>query len=176
MLKKLSERKLSKTIYNLSTDINLEFDFILIGISSILKDYRLCHYVNKNSNFKLIFGKENPYDEKGNKKLHKTQAELDYHILNFTLKNKVKETHHFKTYRDVSGDLERECYMLINKSLEGRLLISETANFDAFLLIKHFIDEEDLSALLTGLNRVDGILLAKEIDPKILKSKENLIF
>src|SRR5699024_6980867 len=122
--------------------------------------------INKKANFRLIFGKESHYDDKGFKKTHKREAELDYHILTYKNKKRQKETHHFKTFRDMTYDFERESYLLINRSIEGRTLIPETANFDAFLIIRHFVDEEDLEALLKGLNEVDDIVLAKKIDPK----------
>jgi hypothetical protein len=43
-------------------------------------------------------------------------------------------------------------------------------------LVKHYIDDEDLDALLENIKSIPEVLLVKEIDPTILKSKENLIF
>lgn len=166
---------MNKKVHRLDTDFELEFDFILIGISSTLKDYRLCHFVNKYSGLNFIFGKEEKIDNRGNKK-QTPQEELDYHIIHTVNKNKKKEVHHFKTYRYCSQNFEREYYLLSNKGLEGRYLIPETPNFDAFLIIKHFIDEEDMETLMDDINRINGVLLVKEIDPKVLNSKENLIF
>lgn len=166
---------MNKITFRLETDFDLEFDFKLIGISSTLKDYRLCHFINKHSGLNFVFGKEEPLDNRGNKKQYQKE-ELEYHIIFFTNKKKEKTAHHFKTYRYCTEDYEKEYYLICNRSLEGQFLLPETPNFDALLIIKHFIDNEDLSILLSDINQINGVLLVKEIDPKLLKSKENLIF
>jgi hypothetical protein len=47
---------------------------------------------------------------------------------------------------------------------------------DFFLLIQNYIDSEDLKRIIYGLNKIPEVLVAAEVDPKKLKSKENLIF
>jgi hypothetical protein len=44
------------------------------------------------------------------------------------------------------------------------------------MLIKHYIDEEDLEMLIERIRSIPEVMLIKEIDPTALKSKENLIF
>jgi len=56
------------------------------------------------------------------------------------------------------------------------LLIPENANFDYFLIIKHYIDDDDLKRIVDSINKIPEVVFAKEILPKKLKSKENLIF
>ncbi|MNR57220.1 hypothetical protein D3C85_1779490 [compost metagenome] len=46
---------------------------------------------------------------------------------------------------------------------------------DFFIIIKEFIDKEDLDYLLNGLNKLPDIQVAAKIDPTKLKSKENLV-
>ncbi|TJY68286.1 IPExxxVDY family protein [Sphingobacterium alkalisoli] len=167
---------MNKITFKLETDFDLELDFILIGISSSLRDYRLCHFINKYTGLKFIYGKEDPIDHNNNLK-NKSQEELDYHIIYEKSKSKKKDNiHHFPTYRYCNDSFEYEFYIMNNKSIENGFLVPEAANFDYFLIIKHFIDEEDLEKLIDNLKKVKDILLAKEIDPITLKSKENLIF
>lgn len=163
------------TTYKLDLDFDLELDFVLIGISSSLREYRLCHFINKYTGLNFVFGKESNIDHNGNIK-SKTQEDLDYHII--TEKSKAKEeiTHHYQVYRYVCQNFDYEYYILSNKSLENGVLIPEASKFDYFMIIKHYIDEEYLDMLLDNLKKVDEIMLVKEIDPTILKSKENLIF
>ncbi|GGH07587.1 hypothetical protein GCM10011418_04820 [Sphingobacterium alkalisoli] len=169
-------KALNKITFKLETDFDLELDFILIGISSSLRDYRLCHFINKYTGLKFIYGKEDPIDHNNNLK-NKSQEELDYHIIYEKSKSKKKDNiHHFPTYRYCNDSFEYEFYIMNNKSIENGFLVPEAANFDYFLIIKHFIDEEDLEKLIDNLKKVKDILLAKEIDPITLKSKENLIF
>ena len=163
---------MNKVTFKLDLDFDLELDFTLVGISSSLKDYRLCHFINKHTGLKFQFGKESPIDHNGNIK-SKPQEELDYHII--TEKSKTLN-HHFPMYRYCCEHFEFEYYIINNKSLENGVLIPEIANFDYFMLIKHYIDSEDLIKLIDNLKTINEIMLVKEIEPTSLKSKENLIF
>jgi hypothetical protein len=69
---------------------------------------------------------------------------------------------------------EVEYYLICNKSSDG-LLIPEMSNVDFFIIIKEFIDKEDLDYLINGLNKLPDIQVAAKIDPVKLKSKENLV-
>lgn len=168
---------MSKITFKLDNDIDSELDFNLIGISSSLRDYRLCHFINKHTGLNFIFGKESPIDHNGFIKSKSTE-ELDFHII-YDLtksKNKNENKHHFQMYRCCCQNFNYEYYLLNNKSIENGVLIPEASNFDYFMIIKHYIDEEDLSLLIDNLKSINNILIVKEIDPIVLKSKENLIF
>lgn len=163
------------TTHKLDLDFDLEMDFILIGISSSLRDYRLCHFINKQTGLHFVYGKESPIDHKGNPK-NKKKEELDFHIIHERTKNNVNVEHHYQMYRDCCDRFDYEYYLINNRSVENGILIPEASHFDYFIIIKHYIDEEDLEALLNNLKAINNIMLVKEIDPTTLKSKENLIF
>jgi len=166
---------LSKITFKLETDFDLELDFNLVGISSVLRDYRLAHFINKHTGLQFINGKEDYYDHNGNKK-DKPQDELDYHIIYENKKNKKPVQQHFNIFRFHNPTFEFEYYLLSNKSIEGASLVPEILSFDYFLIIKHFIHPDDLDALIDNIKTIPEVLLVKEIDPTALKSKENLIF
>ncbi|MFD2597932.1 IPExxxVDY family protein [Sphingobacterium corticis] len=166
---------MSKITFKLETDFDLELDFVLIGISSTLRDYRLCHFVNKHTNLQFTHGKEDYIDHKGIPK-EKPRNEMDYHIVYEQKRGKPSVKQHFSTFRYAQSTYDHEYYLISNRGEEGGLLIPEAANFDYFILIKHFIDDDDLKTLIDSLKSIVDILLVKEIDPIILKSKENLIF
>ena len=65
--------------------------------------------------------------------------------------------------------------MISNKGTEG-YLIPEMNKTDYLLMIKNYIDENELEELVTGLNRVPEIVAAVKVDPKKIKSRENLLF
>ncbi|WP_434428874.1 IPExxxVDY family protein [Sphingobacterium spiritivorum] len=164
------------TVFKLEMDMEEELDFVLLGISSPLRDYRLCHFINKTTGLHFVYGKESNIDHKGNVK-EGGKEEYEYHIIQEKSKGKKPALkHHFAIYRYCNTDYEYEYYLINNRSLEGGLLIPEIANFDFFLVIKNFIHEEDLRLLIQNLNRINDVIMVKEIMPKILKSKENLIF
>jgi len=166
---------LNKITFKLDMDLDLELDFILVGISTTLRDYRLCHFINKKTGLNFVYGKESVLDHNGNIKL-KPQEELDFHLIVEKNKNKKEILHHFQVYRYCHDNLDFEYYLVNNKSLENGTLIPEASNFDYFFLIKHYIDEEDLIKLLENIRSIKEVMLLKEIDPISLKSKENLIF
>lgn len=167
---------MNKITFKLDIDFNSELDFNLIGISSSLRDYRLCHFINKHTGLNFIFGKESPIDHNGNLK-NKTAEELDFHIVYDTKsKSKKENKHHFQMYRYCCDKFNYEYYIINNKSQENGVLVPEAVNFDYFMIIKHYIDTEDLDSLMDSLKSIDSIMLVKEIDPTLLKSKENLIF
>lgn len=130
----------------------LDLDFVLVAITSQLKDYMFCYKINKQlgTDFSKI-----------------SDLEL--------LFNSTEEPSFFSRYYYLMPNTDAELYILANKGTEG-FLVSEMKKVDFFLLIRNYIDEDDLKALIGGLNRIPEVLVAAEVDPKKLKSKENLIF
>jgi len=165
----------SITKKHLFLDFELELDFSLIGISSPLRDYRLCHFMSKNTGLIFERGKENYIDHKGYLK-DKDKDEMDYHIVFEKTKQKKTTKYHYSIYRYCDENFEFEYYLISNRSMEGNILLPELPNFDYFLMVKHYINQEDLSLIMDDIKRINEVLLVKELDPTSLKSKENLIF
>lgn len=134
-----------------SLELEPDFNFILIAITSQLKDYRLCFAINKitESDFRKI---------------------EDYELL---LKNEAEK--YFSRYYYHPTNSDYEIYLLANKGTEG-YLIPEAKEADYFLIIKEFIDDEDLDLFLSQLKQIDDIQVVVELNPNKLKSKENLLF
>ena len=130
----------------------LDLDFVLVAITAQLKDYMFCFKINKqlSTDFCKI-----------------TDLEL--------LFNADEDFFYFSRYFYLMPETETECYIISNKGTEG-FLVPEMKKVDFFLLIRNYIDEEDLRLIISGLNKIPGVLVAAEVDPKKLKSKENLIF
>lgn len=168
-------KNVSITKKHLLLDFELELDFSLIGISSSLRDYRLCHFVYKSTGLALVRGKENYIDHKGYMK-EKDKDEMDYHIVFEKTKQKKTIKSHYTIYRYCDDNFEFEYYLISNKSIEGSILVPELPNFDYFLMVKNYINQEDLDLLIDDLKTINEVLLVKELDPTALKSKENLIF
>ena len=131
----------------------LDLDFVLIAITSSLRDYRLCYFINKVTGLKL----------------HKT---ADYEI---GIPPPIGLAS-FSRYADVDETNETEYYLLANRGLDGGILVPEMRHSDYFLLIRNFIDDEDLTELLDHIVSIADVVAASEIAPEKLKSKENLIF
>ena len=70
---------------------------------------------------------------------------------------------------------ETSFYLIANRGADG-LLIPEMREADYFLMIKNYIDDQDLNDIINGLNKIQEVVAAIKIDPKKIKSRENLLF
>ena len=130
----------------------IDLDFVLIAITTSLKDYRICCLINKYLNFN--FSKS---------------ADLEVDIL------QGAEPVFFSLYQYHWEASETDFYFIANKGSDG-YLVPEMRRADYFLMIKNYIDDDDLDKLVSSLNRIPEIVAAVKIDPKKIKSRENLLF
>ena len=138
---------MNKTYLKLSLDL----DFVLIAITASLKDYILCHKINNSLEFEF-----EKVDD------HEVYYNIDEAPLSFS-----------KFYYFVEQG-EIEYYLVNNRNSEG-FLIPEMNKVDFFMIIHQYIDKEDLNFIINGLNKLPDIQVAAQIDPRKLKSRENLI-
>jgi len=130
----------------------LDLDFVLLAVTSQLKDYMFCFKINK---------------QLGTDFCKVTDLELPFNASN--------EIFYFSRYFFLMPETETELYIIANKGTEG-FLVPEMKKADFFLLIRNYIDEDDLKLIISKLNKIPEVLVTVEVDPKKLKSKENLIF
>ncbi len=130
----------------------LDLDFVLIALTVPLKDYRLCFQINKHLN-------------------------IQFHRIEELVLSSTSETptQYFSRYYYDSVNPETDYFLVANKGSEA-FLIPEMKTVDFFIIIKNYVDEEDLEKLISGIKRLSEVQVAAEVDPKKLKSKENLIF
>ena len=131
----------------------IDLDFVLIAITSAQKDYRICYLVNKYLKFNFV----RVADLEVN--IHPNSAQP----VPFTM---------FEYFWESS---ETSFYFIANRGADG-LLIPEMREADYFLMIKNYIDDRELNDIISGLNKIPEIVAAIKIDPKKIKSRENLLF
>ena len=141
-----------KTLNKTTLKFELDLDFKLLAVSSQLKDYVFCFKINKqlSIDFCKISDLELPF-------------------------NGGNENNYFSRYYFLLPDNETEFYIVANKGSEG-FLIPEMKKADFFILIRNYIDQDELKQFIMQINKIPEVLAALEVDPKKLKSKENLIF
>jgi len=130
----------------------IDLDFVLIALTSPLKDYRICYLINKSLNFNFTKSPD----------------------LSVDIQQGVGQVL-FSLYHYNWETTETDFYFMANKGSDG-YLVPEMKKADYFLLIKNYIDEKDLDDILTALNKIPEIVAAVKIDPKKIKSRENLLF
>ncbi|SRR5690554_1704525 len=141
-----------KSLNRLTLKYELDLDFILIAITCPLKDYRLCYYINKLTTLNLSKADD-----------HETWITED-------------APYYFAKYSYINPTEGTEFYLIANKGVDSGYLLPELRGSDYFLIIKEYIDDTDLKALFKALNQIPDLVVATEIDPQKLKSKENLVF
>ncbi|GAA4101633.1 IPExxxVDY family protein [Mucilaginibacter panaciglaebae] len=130
----------------------IDLDFVLIAVTTSLKDYRICYLINKCLNFDFVKTEDLAVD------IHPGAAPSYFS---------------FYTYNWEAS--ETDFFFIGNKGTDG-YLIPEMKKADYFLMIKNYIDDKDLENIISGLNRISEIVAAVKIDPKKIKSRENLLF
>ncbi len=130
----------------------IDLDFVLIAVTTSLKDYRICYLINKYLNFNFVRTDDLAVD------ISQNAAPV-----------------HFSLFLYNWESSETDFYFIGNKGSDG-YLIPEMKKADYFLMIKNYIDDNDLDSLVSALNRIPEIVAAVKIDPKKIKSRENLLF
>ncbi len=126
-------------------------DFLLIGIASHSKDYKLCYDINKHMNFDFC------------------RTSTDYTL---TLKGKNAT---FPMFEFIDEENVLEFYLLANKS-KSNYLLKELKNIDYLFMIKGNIDFIDIHTYVTQIKELSSVLTAFPVEVEQLKSKEYLIF
>lgn len=152
-------------------EIEFDYDFVLIGISSHEKDYRLCWTVNNALNLQLT--KQESLEIKGKKQttpsffsffLFEKQDEfIDYAIIaNLSESKTVEQT--TSTLFDALDESDNE------------YLIPEQKQMNYFFLIRGEIENEEVNEIIQQIKEIENVQTAVRIDVKGLRSKQNLIF
>ncbi|MFC0513338.1 IPExxxVDY family protein [Mucilaginibacter angelicae] len=130
----------------------IDFDFVLIAVTSSLKDYRVCFLINKYLNFNFVKNDD---------------LEVDIYP--------GAEPVLFSLYRYSWETTETDFFFIGNKGSDG-YLVPEIKSADYFLMIRNYIDDNELDTIVSTLNKIPEIVAAVKIDPKKIKSRENLLF
>jgi hypothetical protein len=132
-------------------EINYDYDFVLIGISSHEKDYRICWGLNNKLGLDLV--KVEPLEIKDKK-----QDDLS----------------HFSLFSCERPDEFMEYFIIANRSEKG-MLIPEQKQMDYFFIIRGEIENDTVMEMIKQIKEIDLVQTAFRIDVASLKSKQNLI-
>lgn len=151
-------------------DIQYDYDFTLIGICSAEKEYRICWALNKQIGIELQ-KTENYFFKK---------SDIDFAEFSMYLSENERE---FTSFYLVKNEGIRtkpsELTVLQQTSIPTKeslkeWLVPEEKQCDYFLLLKgDFLDAEKI---LSEIIEIPMVITAYKIDPKKLKSKQNLLF
>jgi len=158
-----------------SIDFKYDYDFILIGICSPIKDYHICYKLNKTLNISLYRSKHDVYMdfyegiEKGQFSLYEYYDE-QYENQWYLITNKCQilcqeEIQNKGTIFD--GFLQNE--------KKTKYLIPEDSTVDFYLQVHGVYCQKAKSQLIKNIKKINTVVNAYEIIIQDLASKENLI-
>ena len=128
-----------------------KFDFLLIGISTSEREYKLIWHLNALLGIQF--------------------SKIDNHVL---FHKKLMEDQEFSTFNYVDEISYIDYRIIANKS-ESHVLLEELKAIDYFLIVNGEFDDgftEDLQSKLRSVPYIQAVFL---IDPNSLKSKERLL-
>ena len=132
-------------------EIEYDYDFVLIGISSHEKDYRICWALNNQLSLNLI----------------KTDA--------LEIKDKKQDDpSFFSLFSYELPDEFMEYFIIANRSEKG-LLIPEQKQVDYFFIIRGEIENDKVMDMIKLIKESNLVQTAFRVDVNALKSKQNLI-
>jgi hypothetical protein len=158
-------------------EIEYDYDFVLIGISSHEKDYRFCWALNNK--LKLELSKKESLEIK-----RKKQTTPSYFSF-FTFDDKDQ----YKEYSVLANFSESKSLAITEDTLFGKagklkaddqreneFLIPEHKQMNYLFVINGEMEDEEVQEIIRQIKEIDIVLTAIRIDPKTLRSKQNLIF
>lgn len=155
--------------------IEYDYGFVMIGISSHEKDYRICWALNKvlgisltkNESLEIKSKKQNTPSFFSLFSYEHTEEFIEYSVIANLSENKTL------TPKDHSlfGKGGKE-----SQSTENGILIPEHKQMNYFFVIRGEMDSIDVEEFIKKIKGIDIVLTAVNIDVTQLKSKKNLIF
>jgi len=132
-------------------DFDFDFDFYLFGISSHVSNYRLAWGINKMFEIDL--------------------ERADDIELSFDLQKNGS----FSLYRFHDTDSYMTFHLLSNRCENG-YLIPELKQIDFFIQYWGSMSRDEFSSFKHELRKIPSVLASIHIDPKELRSRNNLLF
>ena len=138
-------------VHKFKLDYSTDFDFILLGMVSYEKDYRLGWEMNQ--------------------KLHMDFVRTGDHVLKH---RKTGQEQHFSCflYEDEEACIN---YKLLGNRSDTGYLLEELKNIDYLMVITGECDEECASSLREKLIGLDSVQSCFLIDPEIIKAIERVL-
>ena len=147
--------------------LDLEDDYLLIGIHSTEEDYRLAYLLNTHLKTKLIRFKHTLDFKDSTAEFPLFEFKDENNLINYYLIN--------NKYSQLVNNQKNEGLFEGNYSTIF-YLIPEKKKVDFFLKIEGCNQQNFARTLVAKLNNINQIITSYSIEPNTLKSKDHLIF
>ena len=160
-------------ILKLQLDDFDEIDYDLIAIHSLLEDYRLAYLINQKLPILLKKSKEEI-------EIHTKEGEAFFSkfifsdFLNDVQWTLISNKNEIVVKKNSTG---QNLFLNTNVEIATKIyLLSELKKVDYFLKIENNKGDTDINQVLKSIHAIDRIATVYIVDPKKIKSKNNLIF
>jgi len=155
-------------------EIEYDYDFVLIGISSHEKDYRFCWALNKKLGLELV--KQDSLEIKGKKQT--TPSYFSFFLFND--EDQYTEYSVVANFSESKALAVKEEHTLFagepSRESENEFLVPEQKQMNYFFIVRGELEDDEVEELLKQIRDIDMVQTAVRIDAKSLRSKQNLVF
>lgn len=151
----------------LKLDFSYDYDFFLVSIHSTLEDYLLAFRLNavfniqfRKSDFTLSFEKK-----KG-----------EFSVFDFESKENFTFWSLISNKQTVEENLENISFSLFDSVYNTYILLKEKKDIDYFLKIEGDFTAQQKKEIITKINTINGVLACIELQPRKIKTINNLIY
>jgi len=158
------------TKISLDWDLLEEEEFKLIGLVSVLEDYRLAYFLNKNLGWSLV-------KSKFDLDFRNRAGQGNYPVFEFDQDSIGLEIKLINNkYSGVISKSETEVYGLFDQIEHTTYLIPEKKNIDYLIKLSGEINDHTLEKIIDTIKNIPQVQTSYNLEVKDIKSKEFLIF
>jgi hypothetical protein len=150
-----------------SLHIDIEHDYTLIGIYSVLEDYRLAYFLNEK--FQLQLKKEDF-------NLDFSSRSGEFSVFGFENQDDVSYWSLIANKQITETETSNTNFNLFESISNTYILIPEKKKVDYFVKIEGEYLPNQIQRIIQEINTIHRVITSFDIDPMTLKSKEYLIY
>ncbi len=154
-------------------EIEFDYDFVLIGIVSHEKDYRLAWSINNLMDLQLT--KQDSLEIKGKKQ----STPSFFSFFHFDNENEFIDYAVIANLSEVKSLAGAENTLFASgegQETDTEYLIPEQKQISYFFVIRGEMEDDEVEDVIQKIKSIEGVQTAVRIDVKSLRSKQNLIF
>ncbi len=156
-----------KKIKKYKLECEIDHDYFLIGIHSVLEDYRLAYFLNHTFNIQL---------KRKNKNIEFTKKEGSFSNYDYDDINNFCYWSLVSNKQVEEKEVSKESFNLFEEISNTYILIPEKKNTDYFLKIEGNFNKITIQAITKKIHEIHRVMTTYQMNPNELRSKDFLIF
>ncbi len=147
--------------------LEIEHDYTLIGITSVLEDYHLAFRINQLFNITL---------RRNKKVLNFAKNKAEFSIYDFENLKTFNFWSLITNKQIIEEKTIKNTFNLFDSLYSTYILVPEKKEVDYFLKIEGEYTSQKIEKIIQSIQTIGGVQVCYRINPLLLKSKTNLIY